>query len=54
MQNPCLNMSLSNCNKYFCTAFDLILVMADDFNFSLDVAYEQTSQGIESFFCHVL
>ena len=30
---PCLNVSLSNCNKYFLTALGLILEMADDFTF---------------------
>ena len=54
MQNSLLNVSLSNCSKYFNTAFDMILAMANDFNFSLAVTYRQTNSMIGSSFCHVL
>ena len=45
----CLNVSLSNCNKYFYTAFDLILAKADDFNFSPVATYRHAYLRIGSF-----
>ena len=50
-RTPCLNVNLSNCRRYFHTALDLILEMANVFNFSLAVTYWQTNPRIESVFC---
>ena len=49
-RTPYLNVNLSKCGRYFHTALDLILEMADVFNFSPAVTYWQTYPRIESFF----
>ena len=51
MYRQCRTPCLSIINKYFCTAFDLILEMADDLSFSVAVMYEQTNLRIGSFLC---
>ena len=50
-RTPCLNVNLSNCRRYFHTALDLILKMANVLNLSLAVTYWQTKLRIESLFC---